>query len=268
MERLLHYEEERVKLPENDLGVAPLNEQKAACLVVLSRFCQARPQLLLPHAESLMHYLEMIPNADGTTRKPKEEPRIIINVTSILEATIPILDGRKSTTVTEIATYLGSLIHNQGTLVVHSCAKAFCSIVSETGEALAELKELHSSFFKFLVSAAKSFLDPKKPIPDAHRRSIIRSLFCLGTLCRYYKFDGPNKALPKSHEDIAKVRYGQYVEEGYGLVKTLWGRPESDVKAMALKSIGFLCVSYPALLLRSEELIKYVCGRCWQGSWT
>lgn len=140
--------------------------------------------------------------------------------------------------------------------MVHSCAKAFCRIVGETNEAVSELKGLYTNFYRFLCSSWKSYAD-HHTLADAQRRSVIRSLFCLGALCRYYKFDGNPKPLPKHYDEIAKLTYGKHIEDAYGVFCALFTIKEVDVKAMALKAIGFLCINYPALLLRSEDIIRY-----------
>ncbi|KAH3763760.1 zinc finger protein, PHD-type [Pelomyxa schiedti] len=144
-----------------------------SCFEVLYTITQANPLLLVPHLTALHPFLK------SDNKLSTFEQRAVAYVADILDILLPSYPHPSATIINEIECDLVLQIYaKKGVRVVGSCAKCLCTIVSKVSLNYRLLEEIFLRFYMFLKDHA-----------TGTSIGIQRSLYILGTLCKYFNFN-------------------------------------------------------------------------------
>ncbi|EGG19403.1 nipped-B protein [Cavenderia fasciculata] len=201
-------------------------------------FCKVNPSFLTPFAKLLHPYIKL------TKAINNEELKVYINVTYILQKTIPKLENVEKEFIETLEKDLITLISNQGSQLVLSSIKCLCSISQNTSY---NYKVVENLFCKSLQS-----------LQDCERKTkgeLLRSLYITGLLVRYFDFEKRKYfsiLLPESlnfDDGVIEVII-PIVSRIYKLTK------DKDIISKSLEAIGNIILSEPSILM--FETIKEI----------
>ncbi|KAL6062556.1 Nipped-B-like protein A (Fragment), variant 2 [Balamuthia mandrillaris] len=208
-----------------------------AILATLKLFCQAEPVLLVPHVTTLHPYLKLQAN-------DLQEHLIIKNLASIIENTAPHITHFEKSFLSTLERDLVDLLYKLklpgGFNVLGPCAKCLCTIVSVLTHNSALLHDVLNKFEQFIQKAKQT-----NQLPSHVIASLCRSLFCAGSLCKYYDFEKGNTQ-SKALTDM------------YSLYIHFTGSENPEIQLRALQGIGNLFIRCPRLMLKPQtnQLLK------------
>ena len=154
-----------------------------ACLKTLFIFAKTRPQLLVPHVQTLTPYLTV---TGGT----KAELAIIANVALTMELTVPLLKHPSEIFLSQLEEASVKLINLSHIKVVKSCISCLGSVVNEVTKNFTLIRDCFKQFYAMMAK----FREVHGGNPNDTRlggqnlAKFRRALFVVGLLIRYFDF--------------------------------------------------------------------------------
>src|SRR5262249_49208806 len=115
--------------------------------------------------------------------------------------------------------------------VIQSCVKCLCAVVQSVGgNQVSNVKNLFNTFYQKL---GQKDIKDQRQLDQPTLMIVVRALFSLGNLCKYYDFDGGNPnilVIPDasdqltecSVEELREKKYGVHVENLYKVYTEYW----------------------------------------------
>ncbi|VEL09132.1 unnamed protein product [Protopolystoma xenopodis] len=209
------------------------NQRLVACLATLHLFTKIRPELMVQHTMLLTPYL--------TIRcKEPADSHILHYVARILEVTVPLMEHPSESMVAQLEEDMVRLTLRHGKMVLESCVACLGAVVNRVSKNYTLVRDCFSRFFTALTRFRQDLAsDPERKISASMRPSILRALFTIGLLCKYFDADVFQTDPRLSIRDQVFDTLMFFTEQ----VKT-----DLEMRKKALSGLGFLCTRHHELL--------------------
>ncbi|KAL2629314.1 hypothetical protein R1flu_014000 [Riccia fluitans] len=204
-------------------------------VMALHAFCTVDPTLCAPASDPSRYAVTLQPYLK-TQVDSRDAAQLLQSIVFVIDTVLPLLRRPSQSFVEELERDLRQLIVRYSfSTVVYACIKCLCSLSKVAVKGVNSVELLVGRFFKFLDSWRKtSYSSSEKP-------NVLRYLFCLGVLVRF-------------GSDLIEVMEDSDVDmqQLLGLYKYYMTSPDSDVKAKALQSAGFVFIAKPDCMMERE----------------
>ena len=221
-----------------------------ACITALEVFSQVDASLLCDHVGTLSVYLKSILNANNPVTS-----KLLTSICVILERSLPGLVNPSPKDIIQIEKDLNNIIYRvKAPVVVRSAIRCLSSIVTEVSEHYEVMRILFDEFAICFLNYAKSL--GWKPPPNINISpfqgkktsvNLIRSLFGLGMICRYFDVDSLDSS--KSSRSLMVFELYKYILHSKLKLK------DDNHKAKAIQGFTALWSKNPQILVDSRALI-------------
>lgn len=194
MEYLMLIEEgqamKRIDVPESN--------QLFACIKAISAFCQACPELLIPHVDTLVVYLQAgttmsasnstVPSSSSSV----EETKMIGLVAGIISNVLPIVTVLSSRLVETLERDLEQLIYRASPSIVTPCIVCMARLVQHSHRPPQRIHEILNQFYGFAqkwIVKLQDHTTSRLDIPKHVGPSLQRALFSAGLILRHINLD-------------------------------------------------------------------------------
>jgi hypothetical protein len=193
----------------------------------------------------------------------KEDAMTMQHVVTMMEEAIPLMENPDPAFLSQLEKDLESAINTHGMMVIQSCAKCLCAVVSKVTSNNQLLENILQRFLINLFNAKKQ--------QKANPPTIIRAIFVIGLLCRYHDFGTMEtnqseviKALTKQVCFLSRTRsnlqlQGDLIENIYNLFEYFARMEDLEIRVRSIQGQGLLFMRRPKLLLKAKDQInKYL----------
>ena len=225
-----------------------------ACITALEVFSRVDASLLCDHIGTLSVYLKSILSAaDPVTSK------LLASICVILERSVPELVNPSTKDIIQIERDLNNIIYRvTSPTVVRSAIRCLARIVTEVSEHYGVIRILFDEFAICFLNYAKNlgwkppsnFSLHINPNPSQEKRAsvnLVRSLFGLGMICRYYDVD--------SLESSECQRSSMVLELYKFILHPKREQKNENLKAKAIQGFTALWSKNPQIMVDCRSLI-------------
>eukprot|EP01132_Coremiostelium_polycephalum_P003067 gene3067-3835_t len=236
IEMLVSLEEKKLKDQSEIVGV----------FKTLYLFCQVNPSFLIPYTNVLHPYLK----APTDRLINNDEAPIYIAITHIFEKVLPMVENSDLVFLQNLENDLLELISKQLSSIVHSSMRCLCLIIEKC-----------SRNYKFLEDLLFRYVQLLQTCQTKTKGEIIRTLYTLGLLIRYYNFEQrPFESTGNSPVlSLFKSSSSEVINTIVPLVSKLFSIKDREVVSKSLEAIGNICISSPVIL--NKDNIKDIFNR-------
>ncbi|XP_078316661.1 nipped-B-like protein isoform X3 [Crassostrea virginica] len=235
VENVLRLEEKSV---DSDTGKG-CSQRLVACLSTLHLFGKIKPDLMVKHATTLQPYLDIKCSTQG-------DHFVLHYVARILEMVVPLMDHPSETFLAQLEMDMMKLILKHGMMVVESCISCLGAVINCVSHNYPLVKDCFEKFFGVLVKlCADHKEDPLNPQLKARKPTLLRSLFTVGLLCKYFDLD-------KDLADISLESQETIRERVFEVLMYFVNHEDEIVKEKALSGLGFMVIRHYDIMLGRE----------------
>ena len=153
-----------------------------ACLTTLFIFAKTRPQLLVPHVQTLTPYLT-------TSGRSQADFEIVASVARTMELTVPLLKHPSEIFLSQLEEASIKLIFNSGIKVVKSCISCLGSVVNEVTKNFKLIRDCFKQYYGWMAKFREVHgADPNDRRLAESLPKFRRSMFVVGLLIRHFDF--------------------------------------------------------------------------------
>ncbi|XP_061192495.1 nipped-B-like protein isoform X1 [Saccostrea echinata] len=233
VENVLRLEEKSV---DTETGKG-CSQRLVACLSTLHLFSKIKPDLMVKHATTLQPYLDIKCSTQG-------DHFVLHYVARILEMVVPLMDHPSETFLAQLEEDMMKLILKHGMMVVESCISCLGAVVNLVSHNFPLVKDCFEKFFGVLVKLCSDHKEnPDNPQLKSRKPTLLRSLFTVGLLCKYFDLD---KEIP----DIAPDETIR--ERVFQVLMYFINHEDEIVKEKALCGLGYMVIRHYDLMLGKE----------------
>ncbi|XP_013871460.1 nipped-B-like protein B isoform X2 [Austrofundulus limnaeus] len=238
VEHILKYEESIADCEDKGVNSGRL----VACITTLYLITKIRAQFMVKHAMTMQPYLTIKCNTQN-------DFMMICNVAKIVELVVPLIDEPSETFLATIEEDLMKLIIKYGMMVVQHCVSCLGAIVNKVTHNYKFVWACFNRFYGVLVKLKTQHQeDPSSSTLAANKPTLLRSLFTVGALCRYFDFDqeefkGANKIIIKEKVLELLLYFTTHVDE--------------EVQTKAIMGLGFQFIMHPELMFVQDIKVLY-----------
>uniref|UniRef100_A0A6B2KW35 Sister chromatid cohesion protein n=1 Tax=Arcella intermedia TaxID=1963864 RepID=A0A6B2KW35_9EUKA len=242
---LLQYDDDLLHKSENkEVTKAETSRKIFTCILTIKLISSAYPIAIIKHLETLEPYIK-------SQSTDVEHTNLILNIISIMEIAVPLVDFPSSDFIDSLCKDLSTLLYSQGMPVIQAAVKCLYT-VANLHKKLHLLESLFQSFITFLKNIKNKTMKPAQP---NFQLSIIRALFTLGHICKWCDFDNDSWNHRKTSKE-KKKGYGSHVESLFEEYVAFWGNEEVSIKVVVIMGLSQLFAPYPSILLRSNDILE------------
>ncbi|KAI1712006.1 HEAT repeat associated with sister chromatid cohesion domain-containing protein [Ditylenchus destructor] len=228
-----------------DEGQVEAKKRLFSSLATLSVFAKARPELLVPHADVFLPYVNF--SKQGST---KTELQVLNQIVTMLERIVPLMEHPSESFLTELDTRLNSVANSATSMVIIASTIA---CMSAAYEKFKKVKPgICSLFLTYLRGLSKVHNemenDPTYSLPKQQMPVIKKAIYTVGLMCRHFDFDRLLAGTP----DVVK-------EKMFSLLLAFSRSREEGITMNALIALGQYSAGVPDLLTRIELRNMYTC---------
>jgi cohesin loading factor subunit SCC2 len=174
--------------------------------------------------------------------------KICQNIINILQKSVGNLKKFSPEFVLSIEEDLAQLIHQHNSMsVVRSAISCLCEIISRHSHHFVFLREMQEEYCEF-VESLKSM--PKSHLPQA-KPKLLRSLWVIGLLCRYFDFDMKRSRSEKNRSESLHRR-------ALSIYQEFLCDPSLDIQIKAMQGLGHLFIRTPQFLADCEAILAKI----------
>ncbi|XP_056020035.1 nipped-B-like protein isoform X3 [Ostrea edulis] len=213
------------------------SQRLVACLSTLHLFSKIKPDLMVKHATTLQPYLDIKCSTQG-------DHFVLHYVARILEMVVPLMDHPSETFLAQLEEDMMKLILKHGMMVVESCISCLGAVVNCVSHNFPLVKDCFEKFFGVLVKLCMDHKeDPENPQLKARKPTLLRSLFTVGLLCKYFDLD----------RDIQDIPADETIRERVFQVLMHFIMHEDElVREKGLCGLGFMAIRHYDLMLGKD----------------
>lgn len=217
------------------------SQRLVACLSTLHLFSKIKPDLMVKHATTLQPYLDIKCSTQG-------DHFVLHYVARILEMVVPLMDHPSETFLAQLEEDMMKLILKHGMMVVESCISCLGAVVNSVSHNYSLVKDCFEKFFGVLVKLCYDHKeDPDNPQLRARKPTLLRSLFTVGLLCKYFDLD---RDMPDPSIESIKARV-------FEVLMYFVNHEDEIVKEKALSGLGFMVIRHYEMMLGKEMTDLY-----------
>ncbi|KFD48385.1 LOW QUALITY PROTEIN: hypothetical protein M513_10737, partial [Trichuris suis] len=208
------------------------------CLSTIYVFSKVEPRLMVPYIETMQPYLSMHCTNVG-------ENSVLNQVMKIVEMVVPLIEHPNIAFLKQIEEALSSLITKSIASVVQAAISCLAVIVPLTKDYSVVVDIFNK--FRNILEKVQSQCDEESstlPCPPTFRPAILRALFTLGLVCRYFDIDS---LLP-----VDNSTKSTWKDQVFRQLLFFACRDADDVRARAIAGLGSFCIGHPDCLLQKE----------------
>ena len=254
IEQLLTFEETR---PQNENDGMEL----VAILSTLSVFSQSKPELIVPHIDTLAPYLK------GDNGAKRYEAAIVSTVSGIVSRVSAHISSRElSRLAAGLSSDLVNIAYKFPSDAVSYAVEALCNL-SNHPDAIPgstqekKLLKLAVQFYSYLLKtkdSSSSLMSMKKSVRD----NVKRALSALGSICRFYEvtdaIDHHNldPSVFSVVSDLEKLQFSGNILSNacFAMFLEYLKKDDQATKCLALRAMNGVFISRPRVVLAAEQL--------------
>ncbi|XP_056146291.1 nipped-B-like protein B [Lampris incognitus] len=216
------------------------SDRIVACITTLYLFSKISAHFMVKHAMTVQPYL---------TRKCSNDFMVICNVAKILELVVPLMEHPSETFLTSLEEDLMKLIIKSGMAVVQHCVSCLGAVVNKVTQNYKLVWSCFNCYCGALTNLKIQIQEnPSSSALTANKPALLRSLFTVGALCRYFDFDQE-----KFKGNIKVVVKDKVLE----LLLFFTTHEDEEVQIKALIGLGFQFIMHPALMFVQDIKTLY-----------
>lgn len=241
VERIFAVDEQNVDQTTQQDQTKRIVRSMPAILHALHLFCQASPDLLVPHITTLHPYMKLLTNDNSEHLTAK-------NVIGIMESVAPLIEHPDPTFFAAVEKDLEELIYNIA--LISPLAWSVIAVAAKCLATFVQKLTSHHELVLGIVDRFQTYLDKCRAIctkqellTPSRVLNAGRALYCLGHICRYYDAT-PTKKGAATKDPILHKTFNLLVIYAQSI--------STDLQLRATQAIGSIFVRAPELMLKSH----------------
>ncbi|XP_065176245.1 nipped-B-like protein isoform X1 [Sycon ciliatum] len=210
------------------------SDQLLPCIWTLCLFVRADPHLAVSHAPSILPYLDM----------SWENPvsiQLSCYVSEMLQAVLPLLEHPSPSFLANMEERLAEMMFVAPQAPIVPAIGCLSVIVNKVTHNYKFIYETFRKFYDFLYSSCKQ----PNLLTQGNRRALaLRSVLCVGALCRYFD----HSAVLNVNGEIADI-----TEKVFRLLMGLVQRTDGPIRMKSLAALGHFFMGKPDMMVRPES---------------
>jgi len=183
-----------LELKEDDSNYLPKLEEYSKTFML---FCDTDSSLLVEHTKFVQPYLDSL-----MTDLPKDKimlkmrSDVMASLLEVLRQTIPAIQPPYGKLFESLVADLKKIIRCEDMSVLRAAVPCICAVAKKEEKHVQSAQRIFRVFLNFLIKETKA-MKANGTIPDNKRKTVIRSMYCLGLLVKNFDFtssDMPNPA--------------------------------------------------------------------------
>ncbi|KAI0209445.1 Nipped-B-like protein [Lamellibrachia satsuma] len=221
---------------------ATCSSRLISCFNTLYLFCKVKPELLIPHANTIQPYLDIKCSTSG-------DYMVLHNVARILELAVPLMDHPGESFLAQLEEDMMKLVLKHGMLVLQSCVSCLGAVVNTVTHNYKLVRDCFQKFFGVLTQLmCEHQKDSNSPQLVSSRPTLLRSLYTVGLLCRHFNFDSQEFG-----EKKVSIR-----DKVFDVMLYFIRHEDEEVKHKALAGLGFFVTREYEYMLGQDMRELYI----------
>jgi len=248
---VLRIEEESIRNANNVNGVSASSSGShnksmgssnriVACVTSLYLFAKIRPQLLVPHVQTLQPYLQIQCQTAG-------DFQIISCVARTLELAVPLIKHPSEIFLSQLEEDAVKLIMKHDKKVISACVSCLGSIVNSVTKNFKLIRDCFGQYYHNMERYRQAYeANPKDPrLYDGNMSKFRRAMFTVSLLLRYFDFS--------QAELYTELKSGaETVEEVFETTFFFMLHEQQPVQSESLAALGAICIRHYNFMLETK----------------